>query len=280
MTLAEYNQTCLKVSQLILTRYSTSFHLGTLAFPREVREAIASIYALTRLADEVVDTFHEYDKAALLADFQADCEKALTRGIATNPVLNAFQLTARQYAFDHAYIQAFFKSMEMDLTLKRLSRSQYEEYVYGSAEVIGLMCLKVFCKDCPERFEGLTSAGRALGSAFQKVNFLRDLQSDLEVRGRIYLPGVNDRAGITNAVKRQIEREVESEFQHARAGIRALPGFTKAAVYATFLHYQALFQKIKRADVPILLTRRLRVSNVLKIFLFLRAWGAVMMGRI
>lgn len=271
MTLDEYNQTCFAVSRLIIQRYSTSFSLGTRVFPPKVRKAIAAIYGFVRLADEIVDTFHDYDKAAILADFKADTYRALSDGISTNPVLHAFQHVVQEYDVDHRYVEAFLKSMEMDLTLTTYSQAQYEEYIYGSAEVIGLMCLKIFCQDTPGAFAELAQPAQQLGSAFQKVNFLRDIRSDLETRGRIYLPGINRREQINEAAKQKIEAEIKEEFSRALDGIRKLPQFAKLAVYSTYLYYQTLFVKLQQQNIQGLLTRRVRVNNFHKILLFLCA---------
>ncbi len=276
MNLIEYNQTCMAVSQLMIRRYSTSFHLGTRLFPRPVREAISSVYGFVRLADEIVDTFHDFDKRALFDNLKREIDYALAFGISSNPIIQSFQLTVKKYDIDRKYIDAFLDSMEMDLTFKRFTRSQYEQYIYGSAEVIGLMCLRIFCGGRLELFNELLASARQLGSAFQKVNFLRDFKQDLEQRGRIYFPDLKNSNALDNDEKKKIESEIAHEFRGALGGIRRLPRWAKTPVYSTFLYYQALFIKLRHHDVSQLLSRRLRINNFHKLLLLARAWLLVM----
>lgn len=183
-----YNKTSFNISKLVTKTYSTSFSLGIAAFSPKYRDAIYGIYGFVRLADEIVDTFHGYNQRKLIEDFRRDTEEAIRSGISTNPILQAFVQTVNEYKIDYHYIDAFLKSMEMDLSNSYYEKDEYNEYIYGSAEVVGLMCLKVFCGDDKELFQQLIEPARSLGSAFQKVNFLRDIKSDMEERERIYLP--------------------------------------------------------------------------------------------
>jgi len=272
MNLIEYNQTCAAVSQLIIRRYSTSFSLGVLLFPRPVREAISSIYGFVRLADEIVDTFHDYDKRALFDNLKREIDYALAFGISSNPIVQSFQLVVKRYDIDRKYIDAFLDSMEMDLVLKRFTRPQYEQYIYGSAEVIGLMCLKIFCHERPRLFGELVASARQLGSAFQKVNFLRDVKQDMEQRGRVYFPDLGNQNFLDDQEKKKIESEIAHEFRGALSGIRRLPCGVKTAVYSTFLYYQALFAKLRNQNASTLLSRRIRINNFYKLLLLIRAW--------
>lgn len=260
-----------RISALLTKRYSTSFSLGIRVFPREYQEAIYSVYGFVRLADEIVDTFHSADKVLLLTRFKEETYAALDAGLSTNPVLHAFQDVVRRYKIDRAYIQAFLYSMEMDIEKKTHGRQSYEQYIYGSAEVVGLMCLKVFCHDNEALFRELETPARQLGSAFQKVNFLRDIKSDLETRGRIYLPDVFRRADINNTAKEKIEAEIAAEFAAAETGIKRLPRPARLAVYSAFLYYQDLFKELRKRDVSALLAERIRVSNSRKLFLLAKA---------
>jgi len=270
-----YLDVCQELSRLLTMRYSTSFSLGIRVFPRECREAIFSIYGFVRLADEIVDTFHDVDKATLLQKLTEDTFAAIRDGISTNPILHAFQFTARKYQLDPAHIQAFLRSMEMDLTMTRFNRRDYEEYIYGSAEVVGLMCLKVFCWPDEALYRRLVDPARKLGSAFQKVNFLRDVKSDLEERGRIYLSDVSSQEDMTEDCKKRMEEEIAVEFAEALSGIKQLPKVSQLAVYSVYLYYQALFTQLKKRELNEILAERVRVANFYKAFLLLRAFFAV-----
>jgi phytoene synthase len=223
------------------------------------------------LADEIVDTFQDHDKKTLLERLKADTNNALKNGLSLNPILHAFQDVVARYKIPHEYIEAFLESMEMDLTLSRHGRESYDRYVYGSAEVIGLMCLKIFCRNDETLFEELQGSARLLGSAFQKVNFLRDVKADWELRGRIYLPGVFEIDKLSNEAKRATEEEIEKEFAQAFLGIKKLPRDVRVGVYSAYLYYQALLKKIKGVDIQTLLSCRVRVSNLVKLMLLLRA---------
>lgn len=265
-----YNKTSFSISKIVTKNYSTSFSLGIAAFVPKYRDAIYGIYGFVRLADEIVDTFHGYDQKKLMRDFRRDTEEALKSGISTNPILQAFVQTVHQYKIDYHYIDAFLKSMEMDLSNSYYEKDEYNEYIYGSAEVVGLMCLKVFCGDDKELFEKLVAPARSLGSAFQKVNFLRDIKSDMEERERIYLPGINHANKIDDESKKNLEMEVEKEFHKALEGIKKLPHGVKLGVYSAYLYYVALFRKIQRMKVKELMKKRVRVSNPAKFALLFR----------
>jgi len=265
-----YNKTSFNISKLVTKTYSTSFSLGIAAFSPKYRDAIYGIYGFVRLADEIVDTFQGYDQKKLIEDFRRQTEDALKNGISTNPILQAFIQTVKEYNIDYHYIDAFLKSMEMDLSNSYYEKNKYDEYIYGSAEVVGLMCLKVFCGEDKELFEQLIAPARSLGSAFQKVNFLRDIKSDMEERERIYLPGINHFSKIDDESKKYLEQEVEKEFKEALEGIKKLPHGVKLGVYSAYLYYVALFRKIQRMKVKELLKRRVRVSNPVKLALLFR----------
>jgi phytoene/squalene synthetase len=272
MNIDLYKQTSFGVSKLLTRNYSTSFSLGILAFTPEYRAPIYAIYGYVRLADEIVDSFHGHDKRALLNEFREETERALERGISTNPVIHAFVLTVNNYGIEKRFIDAFLDSMAMDLDNTRYDAGLYDTYIYGSAEVVGLMCLRVFVNGDQALFDSLLGPARALGSAFQKVNFLRDIRGDIDERGRIYLPGVSAAQGIDDARKRQLEAQVESEFREALEGIRRLPHGVRLGVFTAYRYYVELFRQIKRANVQLLLQKRVRVSNSKKCILLLASY--------
>jgi 15-cis-phytoene synthase len=255
-----------RIARDITRYYSTSFSLGISMLPRKMRNAICAIYAFVRYADEIVDTFEGADQQALLAEYKRDTEKALRDKISNNPVLDAFQDTVHEYQIPVKYIEAFLYSMEMDLSTKSFSKKELDLYIYGSAEVVGLMCLCVFVPD-KTRFAVLEPYACALGAAFQKINFLRDVKSDYEERGRIYVPteyyGDNFR---TEECKASFEAEIEQDFQKALIGIRMLPDSVKLGVYLAYVYYYQLFKKIRTRPVQELFTRRIRISNWQKSF--------------
>ena len=256
---------------MITTRYSTSFSLGIRSLHGSLREPIYSIYGFVRVADEIVDTFHGHDKAILLKEFEEDTWKAIGEGISSNPVLQSFQLVVNYYRIDHNLVRAFLRSMEMDLTISGYDDGQYNEYIYGSAEVVGLMCLKVFCRGDETRYSELLPYARRLGAAFQKINFLRDIKSDFHDRGRVYFPGV-DFSEFTSKVKQDIERDIDEDFTVALQGIKMLDSRSRFGVYLAFRYYVALFEKIKRASPAEVLDKRFRISNVKKLLLLAGAW--------
>lgn len=263
-----YQNTCVECSRLITRRYSTSFSLGIRLFHKRFRAPIYAIYGFVRFADEIVDTFHEFPKRALLDRFRSDTYAAIEEGISLNPVLQSFQQVVRQYGIERELIDAFLHSMEMDLDQNKYNTAAYNEYIYGSAEVVGLMCLRVFCEGDTARYEALKAPARRLGAAFQKINFLRDIKSDYDERERIYFPGVDFRF-FDNTAKAQIEADIQADFTAALEGIRELPGGTRLGVYLAYKYYTQLFAKIKGAAAQRITQERFRVSDKRKMYLLL-----------
>ena len=251
---------------MITNRYSTSFSLGIRVFDKKYRGPIYSIYGFVRFADEIVDTFHDYPKASLLEKFRQDTYAAIEEKISLNPVLQSFQEVVWKYDINRELIDAFLDSMEMDLYFNRYQDSLYQQYIYGSAEVVGLMCLKVFCEGDAERYESLKASARSLGSAFQKINFLRDMKSDFAERGRVYFPGV-DFNNFTNEDKVRIEKDIKADFDHAYEGIIRLPEGARFGVYLAYMYYINLFKKIKHATAARVKQERIRVKDSRKMYL-------------
>lgn len=266
--IALFNTTALKCSKLITKHYSTSFTLGIQTLAKRLHYPIYAIYGFVRYADEIVDTFHEHDKKTLLNRFRQDAYTAIEEGISLNPILHSFQIVVNQYQIEHELIDAFLKSMEMDLYMNEYSDGQYEEYIYGSAEVVGLMCLRVFCEGDRKMFDELKDGARSLGSAFQKVNFLRDMKSDFVDRGRVYFPGVQF-SHFTQDVKDLIEADIQKDFDEAYQAIIRLPKSARAGVYLAYIYYLKLFDKIKRSTSSKVLTERIRVPDFKKATLLL-----------
>lgn len=264
----KYNNICRECSSLITQRYSTSFSLGIRVFDKEYRGPIYAIYGFVRFADEIVDTFHDFPKAELLQRFREDTYRAIKEGISLNPVLHAFQETVNRYNIEKELIDAFLDSMEMDLHFQTYGDHLYKQYIYGSAEVVGLMCLRVFCNGDEQAYQSLKAPARSLGSAFQKINFLRDMGSDFQERGRVYFPGV-DFTSFTEEDKTQIEADIKKDFDDAYAGIIQLPRGVRLGVYLAYRYYTKLFQKIKRAPARRVTTERIRVHDGRKVMLLL-----------
>ncbi|MBK7936559.1 MAG: phytoene/squalene synthase family protein [Lewinellaceae bacterium] len=261
-----YHNTCFECSSLITRRYSTSFSMGIRLFHKRFRAPICGIYGFVRFADEIVDTFHDYPKRELFERFREDTRKAIEERISLNPVLHSFQQVVHQYGIGNDLIDAFLHSMELDLSNASYDPGGYEEYIYGSAEVVGLMCLRVFCEGNDEQYQRLKSPAQRLGAAFQKINFLRDIKSDYDERGRVYFPGVDFRQ-FTNEVKRDIEKDIKSDFDAALEGIRRLPEGTRFGVYLAYKYYTHLFAKIKNAPAQRVAQERFRLSDKRKIYL-------------
>ncbi|MBM3923048.1 MAG: phytoene/squalene synthase family protein [Sphingomonadales bacterium] len=257
-------------SQVVTRRYSTSFASAIRMLHHDLRTPICNIYGFVRLADEIVDTFHEFDKARLLADFKKETYEAIARGISLNPILHSFQRTVNQYQIDHQLIEAFFRSMEMDLSKKQYDTQGYQQYIYGSAEVVGLMCLYVFCEGDLARYTALESPARSLGAAFQKVNFLRDIKADFNGMSRVYFPGC-DFSNFTNADKRKIEADILEDFRAAYSGIRQLPLKARFGVYVAYKYYLSLFKKIRSLEPERVLESRIRIPNYHKAMIVVRA---------
>ncbi|XOV95383.1 MAG: phytoene/squalene synthase family protein [Bacteroidota bacterium] len=261
-----YTKTTLECSKLITQSYSTSFTLGIKTLHKKLRLPIYAIYGFVRYADEIVDTFHDYDKKTLLDRFKKDTYLAIKEKISLNPVLHSFQLVVNQYQIEMELIDAFLHSMEMDLTKETYSDDQYEEYIYGSAEVVGLMCLNVFCENDKKKYEALKEPARRLGAAFQKVNFLRDIKSDFDERGRVYFPKVDFNA-FTEVDKQAIEEDIKSDFDAALEGIKRLPHSARAGVYLAYVYYTKLFSRIKHTPSKKILQERIRVPDIVKLVL-------------
>ena len=250
-------------SRIVTKNYSTSFSSAIQMLHKNLQTPVYNIYGFVRLADEIVDSFHEHDKALLLQQFKMETYAAIERGISLNPVLNSFQRTVNEYNIDHKLIDAFFHSMELDLCKKKYDRPGYGEYIYGSAEVVGLMCLYVFSEGKEDIFEKLKAPARALGAAFQKVNFLRDMKADFNGLSRIYFPGC-DFENFTEQQKKEIEAEIHADFKEAYKGILKLPVKAKFGVYVAYKYYLSLFEKIKRMQPAKVLEERIRIPNYRK----------------
>lgn len=249
-----------RVCKITTQAYSTSFSLGIYFLSDRLRTPVYSIYGFVRLADEIVDSFDGYDKKYLLSKFRDDTYEAIERRISSNPVLNAFQHAVHEFQIDPELIETFLKSMEMDLEKQMYTVEKYEQYILGSAEVVGLMCLHVFTEADKSRYEELKPYAMKLGAAFQKVNFLRDMKDDYQVLGRIYFPGV-DISDFTTEAKSKIEADIEKDFSIALQGIRKLPVSSRGGVYLAYVYYRSLFKKIKRLPARKILTGRIRIHN-------------------
>lgn len=270
--MALFTQTALECSKLITEHYSTSFTLGIKTLQRKFHFPIYAIYGFVRFADEIVDTFHEYDKKTLLARFRHDTYQAIEEGISLNPVLHSFQSVVNQYGIDFPLIEAFLKSMEMDLYIQEYEDADaYNDYIYGSAEVVGLMCLRVFCEGDQLMYDRLKEPARKLGAAFQKVNFLRDLKSDFQDRGRTYFPGV-DFNDFSRDAKHDIEEDIQRDFDEAYIGIMNLPQGARMGVYLAYTYYLRLFSKIKQLPASRIQQERIRVPDSQKIALLAQTY--------
>ncbi|PTN07380.1 phytoene/squalene synthetase [Mangrovibacterium marinum] len=266
-----YRKNNLDCSRITTRNYSTSFSLGVRMLNARYRPGIYSIYGYVRYADEIVDTFFEQDQRLLFNEFKAESWKAIERGFSINPIIDSFQEAVRHYSIDHHLIEAFLSSMEMDLYQSEYDPRLLERYIYGSAEAVGLMCLRVFYFDEPEKYAGLVEPARKLGAAFQKVNFLRDAQDDFENKGRIYFQDIDFRR-FDLASKRRIEAEIDADFKAAYQGIRALKKEVRFGVYLAYIYYLRLFRKIKRARPADILRQRYRLSNPRKMYLLANAY--------
>lgn len=259
-----------RCSRFTTERYSTSFSSAIGLLHPELRQPIFNIYGFVRFADEIVDTFHDFDKARLLTAFREETYAAIDRKLSLNPILNSFQKTVNQYNIDHHLIDAFFKSMEMDLSQKRYDCDGYKEYIYGSAETVGLMCLYVFCNGDAGNYASLKEPARSLGAAFQKVNFLRDVQADFNGMNRVYFPGCDFR-NFTETDKRKIEADIQQDFDNAYAGILQLPVKARFGVYVAYKYYLSLFRKIRKVQPARIFEQRIRIPNYLKAMIIFRA---------
>jgi len=259
-----------RCSEITTKQYSTSFASAIRLLHRDLRQPIYNIYGFVRFADEIVDTFHGFDKTTLLAGFKSETYDAIERKLSLNPILNSFQATVNQYAIDLHLVDAFFRSMEYDLHKSRYDRRHYDDYIYGSAESVGLMCLSVFCESDHNRLQELKPFAQALGAAFQKVNFLRDVKSDYELLERTYFPGVDFR-NFTSTDKDAIEQEIRADFAKAYQGILRLPLKARFGVYVAYRYYLSLFNRITRTQAGKILYSRIRVPNHSKALILVRA---------
>jgi phytoene/squalene synthetase len=266
-----FDELSYEVSRRTTKKYSTSFSLGILSLKPSIRPAIYAIYGFVRLADEIVDSFHDYDKPVLLNRFKTETELALKEGISLNPILQSFQKTVTMYKIDNKLIFRFLHSMEMDLQRIHYNSELYNEYIHGSAEVVGLMCLQVFTEGDKDRYNMLKSYAMKLGSAFQKVNFLRDLKDDYQILGRAYFPNIQMNV-FDNFVKGQIENEIEAEFKEALTGIKLLPKSSRLGVYVAYRYYLSLFKKIKATSAHKIMCERVRIPNSQKLSVMLRSY--------
>ena len=266
-----YNQTATQISTLITKKYSTSFFWATSMLRSEMQDAITSIYGFVRLADEIVDTFHNYDKEYLLNKFEKDYFESYDQGISLNPVLHSFQLTVRKYNIPNDYVKSFISSMRADLIKKDYScQTEIDEYIYGSADVVGLMCLKVFCNGDDAYFCELEKPAMKLGSAFQKVNFLRDLKTDMENLDRSYFPEIV-KDNFNESIKEHVILQINHDFDEAFEGIKNLPKEAKLSVLVAYYYYKNLLHKIEHTPAGKIMENRIRIPDIKKVVLLLKA---------
>lgn len=264
---ALFDQVSQKTSKLVTRQYSTSFSLGIRFLHETFHEPVYAIYGFVRLADEIVDSFHDYDKTSLLEEFKRDTYLSIKRGISLNPVLNSFQKVVHQFNIETELIDSFLKSMTMDLEKKEYTEEGYKEYILGSAEVVGLMCLRVFTERDNRLYQDLKPFAMALGSAFQKINFLRDLNADYVGMGRIYFPNV-DMRNLNENIKQEIEADIEMDFNKGLQGIKMLPKRSRLGVHVAYIYYRSLFNKIRGVKSKHILHTRVRIPNPQKVLLF------------
>jgi phytoene/squalene synthetase len=262
-----FDNVSIKTSKMVTNSYSTSFSLGIKFLHKQFQDPIYSIYGFVRFADEIVDTFHDFNKKELLDEFKLETYRAIDRGISLNPVLNSFQKVVNDFKIDLHLIETFLKSMEMDLEKKEYTEEGYKEYILGSAEVVGLMCLRVFVKGNQKMYDDLTPYAMALGSAFQKINFLRDLHADYLGMGRVYFPNVELKE-LDPETKAALEDDIEIDFNKGLEGIKLLPKDSRFGVYVAYIYYRKLFNKIKSLHPERILEERIRIPNSPKMALF------------
>ncbi len=266
-----YTKNNLQISKLTTKNYSTSFSLGVRMLSRKIQDPVYAIYGFVRYADEIVDTFHEYPQQELLDEFIRQTYEAIDRGISMNPILDSFQCIVNKYGIEREHIDAFLNSMMMDLNHSEYDEQLIKDYIYGSAEVVGLMCLRIFYHDDDEQYQALKPYARKLGEAFQKVNFLRDINSDYRERGRTYFAKMAHN-GFTPEVKADIERDIESDFREAYQGIRMLNKEARFGVYLAYIYYLRLFRKIRQSEPNAVMNGRLRIPNSHKVYLLFKAY--------
>lgn len=266
-----YTKNALQCSKKTTRNYSTSFSLGIRLLNKEFRNPVHAIYGFVRFADEIVDTFHNHDKAVLLKSFREDTFKAIKSKISTNPILHSFQFVVNKYQIEKEVIDAFLDSMEMDLSYETYNNEMFQKYIYGSAEVVGLMCLRIFTQGDNEAYENLKIPARKLGEAFQKINFLRDIKSDFIERKRSYFPQI-DPATFSDIEKVKIEEDIEKDFDEAYIGIKKLKKDSRLGVYLAYSYYRKLFNKIKNTGAKNILNQRYRISNTRKLILLFNGY--------
>lgn len=265
-----FHDVCKQCSKLTTQKYSTSFSSAIMFLHKDLRTPVYNIYGFVRFTDEIVDTFHQYDKTELLAEFKKETYTAIERKISLNPILHSFQQTVNEYQIDAKLIDAFFRSMEADLNKTEYDNAAYREYIYGSAEVVGLMCLYIFCEKNAKHYEILKPFAQSLGAAFQKVNFLRDVKADYIGLQRTYFPEV-DFYNFTPEMKLQIEKDISEDFANAYKGILQLPLKARFGVYLAYKYYFSLFKKIRKTHAEYILHQRIRIPNYSKALIIIRA---------
>ena len=265
-----FHQVSTACSKITTRLYSTSFYSAINLLHHDLRKPIYHIYGFVRFADEIVDTFHDYDKKSMLKEFREETYKAIDRNISINPILHSFQQTVDDYNIPIDLVDAFFDSMEADLSISKYDRQGYDNYIYGSAEVVGLMCLRIFSENNADCYQKLKPYAQSLGAAFQKVNFLRDVKADFEELERTYFPGIDFR-NFTLESKLRIEREIQKDFADAYEGILQLPLKARFGVYVAYKYYLSLFRKIRRTHPRKILEKRIRIPNYSKAFIVVRA---------
>ena len=264
---AIFDNVSAKASKMVTRQYSTSFSLGIRFLNRDFQESIYGIYGFVRFADEIVDSFHDYNKKELLEEFKKDTYLSIDRGISLNPILNSFQEVVNKYKIDRVLIESFLKSMTMDLEKKAYTEEGYKEYILGSAEVVGLMCLCVFTEGDKNLYKELKPYAMALGSAFQKINFLRDLNDDFVGMGRMYFPNIN-MSELNEKIKKEIEVDIEKDFDIGLTGVKMLPKKARLGVYVAYIYYRSLFNKIRKLNAKNIMEQRVRIPNSQKVVLF------------
>ncbi|MCU0431221.1 MAG: phytoene/squalene synthase family protein, partial [Cytophagaceae bacterium] len=266
-----YEKVSFLCSKTVTKQYSTSFSAGIGLLSKEFRDPVYAIYGFVRFADEIVDTFHDYNKADLLERFKSDTYRALDERISLNPILHCFQKTVNQYNIDRGLIDTFLKSMTMDLDKKAYNEDGYKEYILGSAEVVGLMCLKIFCRGDEQVYQALKADAMKLGSAFQKINFLRDLRADYQVMGRTYFPGL-DFSHFNENEKIKIESDIQQDFDAGYRGIKMLPKDSRLGVYISYSYYLSLFKKVKHTPADVIMHQRIRISDAHKYLILIKCY--------
>lgn len=266
-----FDAVSINCSKIVTKTYSTSFSLAVKMLGKSIQNAIYSIYGFVRFADEIVDSFHDYNKEILIDEFEKDYYKAYDQNISLNPILNAFQLTVKKYNIDDELIKAFLKSMKLDLYKSNYNEQEYKEYIYGSADVVGLMCLKVFVNGDSDKYTELKEPAMKLGSAFQKVNFLRDLKDDIQNLDRSYFPEI-DINQLNEISKKAIVQDIEKDFEQAYIGIKNLPDEAKFGVFTAYVYYKTLLKKLKSTPARKILNTRIRISNTYKFLLLAKSF--------